>query len=492
VLSRARCDRCSSSKAVRAAAAALVVTWAPTALSQPQEPPPPPAAAAEPQAADPPAVAPATADVEQRLKKLETDNARMREQLEELEANQEGTNERVDKLLPLSSKISGYVDFGFFWARGNGTGIRPDTGHRYFPEYDGVVPDSWVFMGDPLSTAINARGDPAETGESRAVTFDPVDAADKTSFIVNNLNLALFAAVDEVLLVNAAVDLVPRGRDVSNPDGLFLGDFIDLKLAYVEYRPQLESLKLSLFAGKFDSVLGYEYRVQEAPDRIAVTPSLLCRYTCGRPLGLKARVELFGEVLNTNVAVTNGSHFVEGFPFYDEIDSNQFKTLSGRMGTKLPVGSGIELGVSGAFGAQDLQGDDDTYQWHAGVDLHADIAGFDLSAEYGRGRAVGRTTAGEPKCNEAPCIDYKAAYGQLGYRITNWLMPYGRVDWRNALHESGGSFVYISELVRTTGGARFEIGTNVVIKGEYTHIFEIDPIPQFPNDVLTTSLAVKY
>src|SRR4029078_5968722 len=100
-------------------------------------------------------------------------------------------------------------------------GIRPDTDHKHFPAYSGVQ-DSWVFMGDPLSTAINARGEPATTGPSRAVTFDSIHNAGKASFIVNSLNLSLFGAIGESLTVNGSVDFVPRGRDVSNANGLFL------------------------------------------------------------------------------------------------------------------------------------------------------------------------------------------------------------------------------------------------------------------------------
>ena len=83
----------------------------------------------------------------------------------------------------------------------------------------------------------------------------------------------------------------------------------------------------------------------------------------------------------------------------------------------------------------------------------------------------------------------KGAYGQIGYRWNNWLIPYARVDWRDALHEAGASFVYISELVRATGGLRFELGTHVTIKAEYTVNRELGRIPQFPNDIFTSSMV---
>ena len=48
-----------------------------------------------------------------------------------------------------------------------------------------------------------------------------------------------------------------------------------MKLGYVEYRVPIERIDLKLTAGKFDSVLGIEYRSQESPDRVGITPSLI-------------------------------------------------------------------------------------------------------------------------------------------------------------------------------------------------------------------------
>ena len=109
-----------------------------------------------------------------------------------------------------------------------------------------------------------------------------------------------------------------------------------------------------------------------------------------------------------------------------------------------------------------------------------------------KGKAEGKTDSAGPACDVAPCLDYQGAYGLLGWRATNWLMPYARVDWRDALHRSGASFVYVSQLVRVTGGLRLELGSAVVVKAEYTLDRELGPIPQFDNDVFTSSLVVKY
>ena len=74
-------------------------------------------------------------------------------------------------------------------------------------------------------------------------------------------------------------------------------------------------------------------------------------------------------------------------------------------------------------------------------------------------------------------------------------MPYVRVDWRDALHWSGASFVYISELVRVTVGLRAEIGTRVIVKVEgdaRTASSKRRHPARFPNDVVTSSLVIKY
>src|SRR5262249_50731428 len=160
--------------------------------------------------------------------------------------------QRVDEMAPHANKITGYVDFGFFYAGGDGSGIRPDIGHQRFPEYNGVVPDHWVFYGDPLATAINSRGEPADTQTSRALTLTAIKSNGKASFILNSLTIGVFFGIADNLTLTGAVDFLARSRNVSDPDGVGLGDFIDVKLAYLEYRVPIRSFGLSLFAGKVD------------------------------------------------------------------------------------------------------------------------------------------------------------------------------------------------------------------------------------------------
>lgn len=466
-----------------ARAIAIVFVASLTGVASAEEPPSPEAQAPK---------TPSLAEIDKRLRDLEAENARLREELDQLKDNQGFVEQQVERLMPLSGRLSGYLDLGFFYVGGNGSGIRSDIGNKYFPEYAGVVTDSWVFYGDPLSTAINSRGEPADTELSRAVVFDPVRSNGNSSFIVNALNLSIFAGVGEDLTLTSSVDFVPRGRNVAEANDTALGDFIDVKLAYAEYIVPIESFKLSLFAGKFDSVLGFEYRYREATDRMGITPSLLCRYTCGAPLGLKARAQLWEDTVTVNVSVTNGSHGTESFPFYDEIDSNQMKTVAGRVSSRAPIGAGLEVGVSGSYGAQDLQDDGGVIHWHYGVDLHLDWNDFDFTAEFLQGQAEGASIPTEAPCELTQCLRYKGAYGQLGYRWLNWLTPYARVDFRDALHQNGESFVYISELLRVTGGARFEIGSSVIVKAEYTVTRELGKAPEFPNDVLTSSMIIRH
>ncbi|NVB80304.1 MAG: hypothetical protein HOV81_18060 [Kofleriaceae bacterium] len=433
--------------------------------------------------------APSTVSAED-LRAIRAENAALREELELLREDHEVLERKVDALAPLAAKLTGYVDIGFFTVSGDGSGIRRDVGHRYFPEYAGLVPDSWTFMGDPLSTAVNSRGDPATTGESRAITFDAIEGRTST-FLVNTLNLGLFAPFGSHGVFTASLDVLPRSRDVSEPDGTSLGDYVDLRLAYVEYRMAWKAMRLDLFAGKFDSVLGFEYRSQEAPARIEVTPSLICRYTCGYPIGLKARARWFDDALVLNLAVTNGSHSSEGFPFHDETDSNQVKSVAARLSLRL--GAGVEVGVSGLVGAQDRQSSDSVVQWQYGVDAHYHRQDFVLRGELVQGRASGRDDPADmARCGLAPCLSFKGAYALAGYRVTNIVMPYVRVDWRDALHQSGMSFAYISKLYRVTPGVHLTINEWVIVKAEYTLNRELGRIPQFPNDVFTTSLVIKY
>jgi hypothetical protein len=432
-----------------------------------------------------------TTALEARLAALEAEQQALRAALEALTSAPPAAPE-AGVLDGIHLRLSGYLDFGFFRVGGDGAGTRADLGNTLFPEYAGQVAGAWVFYGDPLSTAINTRGEPASTGDSRAVTLDAIDNGGAPSFIVSSLGLGLLVTLGESLTLSALVDLVPRSRDVSSSDGIFLGDHVDVKLAYAQYDWAFESVELSLAAGKVDSLLGREYRGQDADTRLGVTPSLICRYTCGRPLGLRARLVGVDVPFTAALGVANGSSGVELFPLSSELDDNAVKTVSGRLSYTLPLADGLELGASGMVGAQDLQTDDGTVHWQVGADLHWAWGDLELAGELVKGRADGRTSPGGVACDEAQCLEYLGAYGWVAYRLFHWLTPYTRLDGRSALHRHGASFVYVSELLRATVGLRSELGEHVIVKAEYTFVRELGEVPDIDDDVLTSSLVVRY
>lgn len=426
-----------------------------------------------------------------RVEELERQLRELREQRELDAEDTRFRDQQLSVLSQLNERLTGYLDIGIFDVQGDGAGIRIDTGNRVFPEYD-YVGEGWTFMGDPLSTMINARGDPAGTSTSRALATDTIGSSGALTFIVNTLSLSLFRGLSDNLSMEATVEFMPRTRRVSAVGGSYLSQLFEIPRAYVEYIAPIDSFELHIFAGKFDSVVGFEYRSQEAPNRITVTPSLICRYVCGHPVGVKARALFLDRALVLNTAITNGSHFGENFPFRNEIDVNSFKTLAGRLSYTLPIGLGIEFGVSGSYGAQDLQIDNAVRHWQIGADLSIDWNNMIVRAEFHRGNAPGKTDVDNRPCDEVPCLDYKGAFGMFAYRAKRGIMPYIRVDWRDALHRNGASFVYISSLYRATFGMRKEFGPHLIAKLEYTINQELDRVPIADNNIFTSSLVVRY
>ncbi|MBL8915608.1 MAG: hypothetical protein JNM17_33225 [Archangium sp.] len=421
------------------------------------------------------------ADLKERLLELER-------KVEDAQGRAKAVQDRMDAHARFKVDPGGYLDLGFFWVQGNGSGVRRDLEHFGSGNRYGDILGSWVLIGDPLSTTINARGDAADLSDSRAVRFDALHSQGRPSFIINTANLSFRASLDNTWFVSILVDLLPRER-IFNGGGS-VGDFIDVKMASLRWEGRFDWGFLTINAGKFDSLLGIEYRTQEAPQRLTVTPSLLCRYTCGRPLGLKARAEFFGKHLEIAAALTNGSSELETFPFSNETDFNFFKTVSGRVAVRLPVLDGLELIASGAVGAQDRQRDDGVMQWHLGAAARLDWGRLQVMAEYVIGRANGKD-AGAVPCGTAPCIKYKGAYGLVGVRLASYFLPYARVDWRQADLRSGFDYAYMSDVLRATIGLRYEPSSRVAVKAEYTFNAEFTRL-QIPNDILTTSFVVSY
>jgi hypothetical protein len=449
-------------------------------LARAQTPPPP----APPPAADDAAPAPdeEPATVED-----------LRQRMEDLEARLDETRNIATFRRPIVT-VAGYVDFGFFAPQGTGVGVIQDEGpDRLFPQDANRY--SWVFLGDLLAPMVNSRGEPASLGNFPGVSrFDSVDSTGAPSFIVNEVNLRLDAAVARNALATASVDFVPRsGREFS------LGDFMDVDLAQLEWMPT-RSGRTSIFIGKFESVVGIEYRDRKSTERFGVTPSLIARYTTGTPLGLKVRSK-FGDDDRVVVAaaVTNGSSTTEQFHFYDEIDSNAGKTVSGRLSVR-PSPLDLEVGLSGEWGPQDHALDSGHALWFAGVDLLAHFGALDVKAQFLKGGAPGQL--GPPADPNHEPYGLKLHYG--GYLELDWMVtPVLGLMARGGVRDAdvwlgdpnsltGADRLYITREWRATAGARVVVNQHIVAKAEYLHNGEYGGIPQIPDDVFTSSLVLSY
>ncbi|MDQ3333645.1 MAG: hypothetical protein M4D80_00565 [Myxococcota bacterium] len=433
----------------------------------------------------PASVAPTPEELAKRIEALEE----RADKVEELEQRISTLNEQVAKVAPLRRFITVFLDVGWFSVGGNGAGVRSDTGHRYVPDHGGV-PAEWVLIGDPLSTTINSLGEPADLGVARAIEDDTIDSDGNPTFLVNAVGLSIGRSLPKNFAVSALVELLPRtGPDV-----------IVVESARVDYRPATKIKNFVLSAGKVESVLGIEYRAQDAVDRLGITPSLLCRYTCGRPYGVRAHLE--HDAIDLSALVASGDTFQERFEQDPRLASAKAPTVSAHAQYLVPIANGIKVGVSGAFGPQDGQSKSRIHQWHYGFDLFVRaVHKLELQAEFVQGKQQGSSTAlstqldvmpgiVEPRCSLAQCLRYKAAYGLASYRATRRFTPYARVDWRDARHQYGVDFLYVSRVVRGTVGAQFAVTPRILGKIEYTYNHELLG-PQFPNDVLTTSIVIS-
>ncbi len=256
--------------------------------------------------------------------------------VKDLETQLEQTRDLVVGRQPIVT-LHGHVDFGFFAAQGDGSGIVRDTGNTIFPEYANQY--GWVFLGDLLAPTVNSRGEVADLGDAAgAPRFDSIHSRGAPGFLLNEVNLTANAGLSPQVLGTASVNFIPRtGRDFG------LGDFMEVDIAQVEWMPTASG-KTSVFVGKFDSLIGIEYRDRKATQRFGITPSLLARYTTGTALGLKVRSKFgTGDWLVLAGAVTNGSNGTEQFHFYNEVDTNAGKTASGRIALHYPGDFELEL-----------------------------------------------------------------------------------------------------------------------------------------------------
>jgi hypothetical protein len=376
---------------------------------------------------------------------------------------------------------SGYVDFGFFVPQGNGAGYVQDFGHALYPQYRDRF--GWVFLGDILAPAVNSRGEVADLGDAPGVDrFDSINSRGKPGFILNEANFVLRSALTPTALITASFNLVPRtGSDFR------LGDFFDLDIAQLEWMPTASG-RTSIFVGKTDSVIGIEYRERKANKRFGITPSLIARYTTGPALGVKVRSK-FGpdDFLVLAGAVTNGSNTTEQFHFYDEIDSNAGKTLSGRLSLQSPTSIKVELGFSGSWGAQDRSLASDQEMWFFGPDMIVHAGPLDLKAQWLKGKAPGSDAEQVYGLNL-----HGGGYLEADLTLGPSLGLYGRGEYRDADVWLGTERYYRTRSWRATGGARWVFTERAVLKAEYLHNGEYGGLPQVSNDVFTSSLVLSY
>jgi len=377
-------------------------------------------------------------------------------------------------------KLTGYGDLGLFGTQGDGTGFRRDIGHKMFPERSEF---GWVFYGDLLATQINSRGDVADLGHAPGVDrFDSVHSGGNLTFLVNELNLTVDAGLGSSALFTSSVNFTPRAGTEFR-----LGDSFDVDLVQLEWMPTQDG-NTSIFVGKVDSVLGIEYKGRKAPERFGITPSLVARYTTGTAVGIKARTKLAGDHLVLAAAVTNGSFGTEQFHFFQETDSNNFKTLSGRAAVRIPIGSGsLELGPSGQWGTQDGNRDGSAAMWFAGADAELQTPRVDIKAQWLKGKAPG----------DEVTMTYSLDLKQGGYVETNVIVTpilglLGRAEFRDAEVRQGTARLYITKSWRATAGLRLILNAHAIIKAEYSHNGEYGGSPSIPDDVITTSAVMAF
>lgn len=387
-------------------------------------------------------------------------------------------NQQSNKPFPI--RITGYGDLGAFATQGDGTGFRRDIGHAAMPSLSNY---GWVFSGDLLATQINSRGDVADIGQAPGVDrFDSVHSGGKLTFLVNELNLGVKAGLGPTAMLTGSVNFTPRSGNNFN-----LGDTIDIDIVQLEWMPTDDG-KTSIFVGKVDSVLGNEYKTRKSPDRFGITPSLMARYTTGTAVGIKARTLLLDDHLILAAAVTNGSFVTEQFFFFQETDSNNFKTLSGRAALRFPVlGGTLEAGPSGSWGTQDGTPDNGPKMWFVGVDAELVMPRIDVKAQWLKGKAPG-----DPDTMTYALDLKQGGYVEANVLVTPLIGVLGRAEFRDADMTLGLERLYMTRNWRATGGVRLSFSPNATLKAEYSHNGEYGGTPSIPDDVVTTSAVMAF
>jgi hypothetical protein len=421
------------------------------------------------------------------LLSVETSSASLEARVAALEAQLQAERENAARLRP-SFDFHVYVDFGVFAPIGDGVGVVLDAGKQITGDtYDDFA---WVFLGDLLSTTINSRGEAADLGELPGVQrFDSVNSRGAAGFIVNEVNATGRFSLGESLVLTTSINFVPRtGSDFG------LGDFFDLDLAQLEWFIT-DDRKISVAAGKIEPVFGIEHAYRKASRRFGITPSLAARYNTGTILGLSGRATLFDDWLVLAASLSNGTATQEQFHFYDEVDANDGKTIAGRIAVRIPLDrltgeildGPLEIGASGQWGPQDRALDSSGNFWMAGGDLQYYGVDLQLKAALMTGGAPGDAVDGAYR------LDLNlSGYVEIDYLIFAWLGVMGRFDFRDAIVSLGNERIYVTDVWRLTVGVRAPINAHLILKAEYLHNGELGILPEFQNDIFTSSFLLIY
>lgn len=412
-------------------------------------------------------------DVEKRLAALEQKNQQLAQALDRLK-EKDAERGRL--------RIEGYVDTGFFDPIGNGVGFLRDVNNTQRARFPN---SAWLLLGDPWSTAVNSRGEPADTDGSFAIPFDNINSNGRASFLVNEINLDIQGKIGERANVFASVDFLPR-----TGVGGSLGDLLDADFGYLEWKPWKER-DAAIEVGKYRSVFGLEYRVQESPDRIGITPSLIHRYLGGHPIGIKYRQkwqEREDQFTIANVSLQNSSSHIEEFSFGEELDSNNSKHVSGRISHAwkgVKWADFCEVGFSAEGGAMSRQPRDGIDAYQLDLDVQYERKNFQLHAETIRGEQEGLGLG------IVPSLDFRGFYVLPSYRVTTQSTAYLRYEQRRAVH-IGDVFAYVVDIARVTAGVRFDFTPRWILKAEYLRNLERGPVPDFDNDIATVSQVMTF
>ena len=360
--------------------------------------------------------------------------------------------------------VGGYIDLGFFATQGNGSGIIRDQGNLLLPaicrQVRLGVPGR--HPGHPPSTRA-AR--PADLGDATgaAPRFDTIHSGGAPSFIANEINMTMTAGLTPSAVATASVNFTPRsGSNFS------LGDVFDADIAQLEWMPT-RSQKTSIFVGKFDSVLGIEYRDRKSNQRYGITPSLIARYTTGTAVGRQGRAPSSAPTICWCVAgaVTNGSFTQEQFHFYDEIDTNLGKTASGRALAAPAVSRSTWSSASRARTAPRIARPTTSARCGSGgVDYQLHLRAPTSRRSTCKGAAPGDAT------NDVYGLQlHGGGYVELDGYLASHFGVLGRVEYRDAFvwlgdpnAPGGADRAYLTKGWRATGGVHINFTDRIILK----------------------------